>query len=167
MPNEVTSYILSNKSRTYQCDTVELPVLVLLWLLHQKGFFDPIYDWWEDHFQDNGQAARISHARQHRSIPRRHHTHHGKHHHKEGRHQKHERRHTHREQVHSDWDPDYYYYLHQVHKDKFKHKHRKSSGSMALNGLDDEIFEHQRQRRMRGPSEGPSSLTRLRKIDQI
>ncbi|PPR81520.1 hypothetical protein GOBAR_AA39193 [Gossypium barbadense] len=25
-------------------------VLVLLWLLHQKGLFDPLYDWFEDHF---------------------------------------------------------------------------------------------------------------------
>ncbi|KHN13526.1 hypothetical protein glysoja_047840 [Glycine soja] len=23
-------------------------LLVLLWLLHQKGLFDPLYDWWED-----------------------------------------------------------------------------------------------------------------------
>ncbi|ONK59192.1 uncharacterized protein A4U43_C08F3930 [Asparagus officinalis] len=23
-------------------------VTVLLWLLHQKGFFDPLYDWWDD-----------------------------------------------------------------------------------------------------------------------
>ncbi|KAG9447958.1 hypothetical protein H6P81_014086 [Aristolochia fimbriata] len=25
-------------------------VIILLWLLHQKGLFDPFYDWWEDRF---------------------------------------------------------------------------------------------------------------------
>ncbi|KAK8950862.1 Protein HAPLESS 2 [Platanthera zijinensis] len=25
-------------------------VIILLWLLHQKGFFDPLHDWWDDRF---------------------------------------------------------------------------------------------------------------------
>ncbi|KAK1296670.1 Protein HAPLESS 2 [Acorus calamus] len=36
-------------------------VVVLLWLLHQKGFFDHLYDWWDNHFQSEKQinvAAR-------------------------------------------------------------------------------------------------------------
>ncbi|KAK1262030.1 Protein HAPLESS 2 [Acorus gramineus] len=30
-------------------------VVVLLWLLHQKGFFDHLYDWWDNHFQSEKQ----------------------------------------------------------------------------------------------------------------
>ncbi|KAK6947734.1 hypothetical protein RJ641_001207 [Dillenia turbinata] len=33
-------------------------VLVLLWLLHQKGLFDPLYDWWEDHVLMDKQIFR-------------------------------------------------------------------------------------------------------------
>ncbi|OWM71996.1 hypothetical protein CDL15_Pgr017879 [Punica granatum] len=136
-------------------------VLVLLWLLHQKGFFDPLYDWWEDHFEDNSQGTRISHAHRHGHGPHGHHTHHNKRHHREGRHHKNEkRRHHHREQGHMDRDPDYYYYLHHVHKDKFKNRHGKSSGFMALDELEDETFEHHEGRRTRRSSEGTSKLTR-------
>ncbi|KAK1322584.1 Protein HAPLESS 2 [Acorus calamus] len=38
-------------------------VVVLLWLLHQKGFFDHLYDWWDNHFQSEKQIN---------VVPRRH-----------------------------------------------------------------------------------------------
>ncbi|WOL04599.1 hypothetical protein Cni_G13321 [Canna indica] len=48
-------------------------VIVLLWLLHQKGLFDPIYDWWHDHLgvrkqRNRRHAKHISHPhlRQHK-----------------------------------------------------------------------------------------------------
>ncbi|CAL9191097.1 unnamed protein product [Musa hybrid cultivar] len=33
---------------------------VLLWLLHQKGFFDPIYDWWDDRLKGTKKRNRIN-----------------------------------------------------------------------------------------------------------
>ncbi|KAJ0964135.1 hypothetical protein J5N97_029257 [Dioscorea zingiberensis] len=33
-------------------------VIVLLWLLHQKGFFDPIYDWWDDRLSPSSRSSR-------------------------------------------------------------------------------------------------------------
>ncbi|XP_073011561.1 protein HAPLESS 2 isoform X1 [Typha latifolia] len=34
-------------------------VVVLLWLLHQKGFFDPMYNWWEDRFRTEYQENQM------------------------------------------------------------------------------------------------------------
>ncbi|XP_051188948.1 protein HAPLESS 2 isoform X1 [Lolium perenne] len=51
-------------------------VAVLLWLLHQNGLFDPLYDWWEDVFgpPETMQAKR---GRGHQAHA--HHHHHGQH----------------------------------------------------------------------------------------
>ncbi|KAJ4774800.1 Protein HAPLESS 2 [Rhynchospora pubera] len=61
-------------------------VIVLLWLLHQKGLFDPIYDWWDDRFGSGDQNYRYhsKHKKDARSPPRYHdkqHKHHHHHHH--------------------------------------------------------------------------------------
>ncbi|XP_035843590.1 protein HAPLESS 2-like isoform X1 [Helianthus annuus] len=33
-------------------------VILLLWLLHETGLFDPIYDWWQDNFWDDEQKMQ-------------------------------------------------------------------------------------------------------------
>ncbi|KAF8032969.1 hypothetical protein BT93_D1758 [Corymbia citriodora subsp. variegata] len=106
-------------------------VLVLLWLLHQKGLFDPLYDWWEDHFQDDSQI--IPGVQRHRIDAKHPYMHHRKHYNKESMHHKHNPYYKrsvncHHEHRHPDRKPDYYYYLHHVQKDNFKHGHGKNSG---------------------------------------
>ncbi|KAL8226166.1 hypothetical protein R6Q57_018723 [Mikania cordata] len=39
-------------------------VILLIWLLHETGVFDPFYDWWEDHFWDD--QRKIQHIKKHR-----------------------------------------------------------------------------------------------------
>lgn len=121
-------------------------VLVLLWLLHQKGLFDPLYDWWEDHFGADYQSSRgvwrhsvdfdhpHIHVSKHHEQPR---------HHKHGPQYKrrsiyHERRHN-----HPNRDTDYYHYLHHVHKDKHKHGHSKnlSTTQRRKKGIEDEFHK--------------------------
>ncbi|WCJ26182.1 hapless 2 [Euphorbia peplus] len=105
-------------------------VLVLAWLLHQKGFFDPLYDWWEDHVWDDNH--RSGHRPRHKINIHHHHVHVNKHHELGTRHHKHDvhhkRRSTHQEHKHnhSGKEADYSYYLHHVHKDKPKHRSKKS-----------------------------------------
>ncbi|KAG7956693.1 hypothetical protein I3843_11G136300 [Carya illinoinensis] len=105
-------------------------VLVLLWLLHQKGLFDPLYDWWEDHFETDNQSSSRD-IRRHK-IDLDHPRIHVHKHHEHPRHHKHsaqnkrrsiynERRHN-----HSDRETDYNYYLHHVHKDRHKHSRNKN-----------------------------------------
>ncbi|KAK4486445.1 hypothetical protein RD792_009123 [Penstemon davidsonii] len=97
--------------------------VVLLWLLHQKGLFDPLYDWWEDHVwtSEERNAADFS-ITQLKNNNRRH----------EKRHHRHNRRLT--------GESDYRYYLHHVHKDKHKHRGRlkRSSISQTSRGEDDD-----------------------------
>ncbi|XVF52830.1 hypothetical protein PTKIN_Ptkin05aG0050200 [Pterospermum kingtungense] len=103
-------------------------VLVLLWLLRQKGFFDPLYDWWEDHFWSDDQRVRdihkhtigIGHSHIHakKHIKARHHKHESRYK-RRSIHQEHRHNHSERD------TGDYYYYLHHVHKDKDKHRHRR------------------------------------------
>lgn len=38
-------------------------VMVLVWLLHQKGFFDPLYDWWDDHYKSGNRHHHHSHPK--------------------------------------------------------------------------------------------------------
>lgn len=62
-------------------------VAVLLWLLHQKGLFDPLYDWWEDVFgsETSHDRMRLKHTKGHM-----HSHHHGDHYHRH--HHTHKRR---------------------------------------------------------------------------
>ncbi|XP_056174592.1 protein HAPLESS 2 [Syzygium oleosum] len=139
-------------------------VLVLLWLLHQKGLFDALYDWWEDHFQDESQI--FPGARRHQINAKRTHMHHRKHHNKEVTHHKHNPSHKrsvhhHHEHRHPDREPEYYYYLHHIHKDNFKHGHGKNSGfepEIALDSLEDDRIGHRKRRKERGSSGGSSEL---------
>uniref|UniRef100_A0A0E0M3M1 Generative cell specific-1/HAP2 domain-containing protein n=1 Tax=Oryza punctata TaxID=4537 RepID=A0A0E0M3M1_ORYPU len=55
-----------------------LLLVAVLWLLHRKGLFDPLYDWWDDVFGSEAQGrARRRHKRAHSHR----HSHHGGHHH--------------------------------------------------------------------------------------
>lgn len=140
------------KSKLYIIHSARVAVLVLLWLLHQKGLFDPLYDWWEDHFEADYQSSRG--IRRHRVDFDHPHIHVNKHHEQQPRHHKHgpqykrrsiyhERRHN-----HSNRDTDYYHYLHHVHKDKHKHGHSKnlSTTQRLKKGRQDEF--HKRKRRL-------------------
>ncbi|CAN1332943.1 Protein HAPLESS 2 [Linum perenne] len=107
-------------------------VLVLIWLLHQKGFFDPLYDWWEDHLGDQKH-------RRHDHNDLNHHIHHGKKHHHHGHHHKHWTTHHRRRSIHVQHnkhlgtDADYnYYHLHHVNKDRSKHHQRRSRKSSVV-----------------------------------
>lgn len=111
--------------------------MVLLCLLHQKGFFDHVYDWWDDHFHDESD---INHG----YDDNYHHMHHRDKemgHHRHVSHKKRSREHRHLKE-----DPDYYYYLHHVHKDKFKHRHGKHLG-LQNKVLEDEHGKHHRKDR--------------------
>ncbi|CAN1769770.1 Protein HAPLESS 2 [Linum perenne] len=124
-------------------------VLVLIWLLHQKGFFDPLYDWWEDRFGDQKHQRHhhhndLNHRRHHHHNDLNHHIRHGKkhHHHRDqglGHHHKHGTTHQQRKSVHVQHnkhlgaDADYnYYHLHHVNKDRSKHHQRRSRKSSVV-----------------------------------
>ncbi|XP_039011345.1 protein HAPLESS 2-like [Hibiscus syriacus] len=131
-----------------------MTVLVLLWLLHQKGFFDPLYDCFEDHFEFDHHGANDVHR-------------HGIHNHRypihakkriKTKHHKHDARykrsgihHDHRHN-HSKREDDYHHYLHHVHKYKHKHKHRhvRSSSIIQEVQLDrrkhDDVGHHKHRR---------------------
>ncbi|KAK7814334.1 protein hapless 2 [Quercus suber] len=131
-------------------------VLVLLWLLHQKGLFDPLYDWWEDHFGDDNQSIRQRndfdhhhiHVNKHREQPR---------HHKHGAHHNRRSNYNERRHNHSGRDTDYNYYLDHVHKEK--HKHRRSKHIGSLQQVDDNIGHH-RRRKERETMKGLSKASR-------
>lgn len=131
-------------------------VLVLLWLLHQKGLFDPIYDWWEDHFSADNQNIRDT--RRHRSHVNHHHVHDHKHHRQDLRHHKYgaqrKRRsiHTDHRHNHPEKGVDYNYYLHHVHKEKHKHGHIRSLSTMQH--LEDNIRQQHKQRKERDTDRG-------------
>ncbi|KAJ6946326.1 protein HAPLESS 2 isoform X1 [Populus alba x Populus x berolinensis] len=125
-------------------------VLVLLWLLHQKGLFDPLYDWWEDHLWTDEQRIRDTrrhnkdiHVNRHHELGARQH-----------KHSAHKRRTIHQEHRHrqSGKDTEYYHYLHHVHKDKSKHRGSKKSSVMQqvyLDGVGNTKVGHHRHRKER------------------
>ncbi|TYG43507.1 hypothetical protein ES288_D11G022700v1 [Gossypium darwinii] len=129
-------------------------VLVLLWLLHQKGLFDPLYDWFEDHFglDDYGSSDIHRHGinNRHSHFHAKNHTR-SKYHKHDARYNRNGIHHDRRRHIHSERDCDYYHYLHHVHKDKHKHKHRhvKSSGIVEVQ-LDrrkhDDVGHHKHRR---------------------
>ncbi|XP_051119604.1 protein HAPLESS 2 [Andrographis paniculata] len=120
-------------------------VVVLLWLLHQRGLFDPIYDWWEDHIWKSEKSRdRWKHYRQIEAHPKEHHRH-GKKHHRHNRHNLRK----------GESGSDYNYILHHVHKDN-KHsrhgrvKHNYSPGSSAWQAAEElGKVRHHRKRKER------------------
>lgn len=141
---------------------------MLLWLLHQKGVFDPLYDWWEDRSWSGEQI--IGHIRRHglhTDLPqiryKRHHKHGARHHHKHDA--KRKRRNIHNDQRynHFERDSDYQYYLHHVHKGKHKHGRTRSSSIMQQVYLDrgeDDFVEHRRRKRETESVEGLRKILR-------
>ncbi|XP_030946205.1 protein HAPLESS 2 [Quercus lobata] len=131
-------------------------VLVLLWLLHQKGLFDPLYDWWEDHFGDDSQSISQRNEFDH------HHIHVNKHHeqprhHKHGAHHNRRSNYNERRHNHSGRDTDYNYCVDHVHKEK--HKHRRSKHLGSLQQVEDNIGHH-RRRKERETMKGLSKASR-------
>ncbi|GFP85169.1 protein hapless 2 [Phtheirospermum japonicum] len=102
--------------------------VVLLWLLHQEGLFDPIYDWWEDHIWTpegkNGNLSLVHLKKNHRHDKRHHHHHHHKHDDAQRRQSHHNEQRLHNGRL----GDDYHYYLHHANKDKHKHGRVKGSG---------------------------------------
>lgn len=138
-------------------DKLCIAVLVLLWLLHQKGLFDPIYDWCEDHFWADDQS--VNDPRRHIAGIHHHHHHHHRHrHHTHNKHHKQEAKgHRHgtednrrnipidHKHKHSDRGTDYNYLLHHVHKEK--HKHGRTRMSVITKHADGgDLFSKQKKK---------------------
>ncbi|KAF1875087.1 hypothetical protein Lal_00007703 [Lupinus albus] len=123
-------------------------VLVLLWLLHQKGVFDPLYDWWEDIFGADEQT--FVDKRNLEMVTGHHHTHSNKRHKQEHRHPKHgtqyRRRisyeHKHR---HSERDSNHFDYLHHVQKETHKHSHKKNIVTVQHHGDNPAHYKHRKE----------------------
>ncbi|XP_022881262.1 protein HAPLESS 2 isoform X3 [Olea europaea var. sylvestris] len=130
--------------------------VVLLWLLHQKGLFDPLYDWWEDHMWTSEQRNREignhgGDADLLLSQYKKNHKHDARHHKHEARNR---RRNIHSEHGHNHLigESSYHHYLHHVHKDKHKHGKIKSSGTVRdihLSRRDDDDVRYHRKRNER------------------
>ncbi|OVA14149.1 Generative cell specific-1 [Macleaya cordata] len=110
-------------------------VIVLLWLLHQKGFFDPLYDWWDDRFRAGNQGTGFD-SKSGIDVGRSHVHHHKYHKHEGGRYRHHtqnKRRSTHHihHHVHPESEMDFYHskqdnQLYHAHKYRFKHERHKN-----------------------------------------
>lgn len=147
-----------NRNQKSLTEYLELMVLfaacLLLWLLHQKGLFDPCYDWWEDHF-DLNHHRRLLPTRE--NVANRHH----KHHHGVKPHNHHRRTHQQRHKHHHSQDNDvvqkmlerdhsdshYYHQLHRVHKDSKQKQRRRAKHGIVLPR--DVHVERRRRQRLR------------------
>ncbi|XP_028767528.1 protein HAPLESS 2 [Neltuma alba] len=138
-------------------------VLVILWLLHEKGVFDPLYEWWEDtcgederrmdrHKLKTGRGHHHSHDKPHRRQELKH-PRHGSHYRRKSSYNDHKHKHSQR-------DPDYYYYLHNVQKDIHKHGHKKDTDRMPH--VDDKVGNHKRRKEGQA-SKGLEKVTRHNK----
>ena len=131
---------------------------MLLWLLHQKGLFDPLYDWWEDicgadeqQFIMDRHRVKINQAH--------HHIHDNKHRKQEVGHLNHralnrrntsyEHNHKHK---HSEENSDYFNHLHRVQKETHKHRHKKHVD--ILQNIDDNNPAHHKHGKEHDPSTG-------------
>ncbi|XP_042009928.1 protein HAPLESS 2 isoform X2 [Salvia splendens] len=111
--------------------------IVLVWLLHEKGLFDPIYDWWEDHFWNSEE--RDQHPRKHYRDDLIH-RHDRKHqHHKRDAQRKRNSRVDHRHRSRTEES----YYPQHVHKDK--HRHTRLKGLSILEE-EDRVRHHHRRK---------------------
>ncbi|KAJ0243171.1 Protein HAPLESS 2 [Hirschfeldia incana] len=142
---------------------------ILVWLLHQKGLFDPLYDWYDDHFDSDHHHHRLVHTREHGVN----HRHHQRPHHHQLRHgvktHKHHRRTTqqrHKHHRHHGQDEDvlqkmlerpdrneshYYQQLHRVHKDG-KHKQHRRGGKHGIVMPRDVHADRRRRERLKEES---------------
>ncbi|KAG4987519.1 hypothetical protein JHK85_030502 [Glycine max] len=130
-------------------------VLVLLWLLHQKGLFDPLYDWWEDILGADEQI--IMDKRKFKIDKGHHHIHENKHHKQEHWHSNYSaqnRRRTTYEHMHkrSERNSDYFDDLHHVHKEMHKYEHKKQNMDNVQHIVDHPT--HHKHRKKRDSSKG-------------
>uniref|UniRef100_I1L1Z9 Generative cell specific-1/HAP2 domain-containing protein n=1 Tax=Glycine max TaxID=3847 RepID=I1L1Z9_SOYBN len=135
--------------------TIFPTVLVLLWLLHQKGLFDPLYDWWEDILGADEQI--IMDKRRFKIDKGHHHIHDNKHHKQELRHSNYSaqnRRRTTYEHMHkhSERNSDYFDDLHHVHKEMRKYGHKKQNMDIVQHIVDHPA--HHKHRKKRDSSKG-------------
>ncbi|CAN6222982.1 unnamed protein product [Urochloa humidicola] len=79
--------------------------VVVLWLLHQKGLFDPAYDWWEDQL-----GVETYHPR--RKKGHHHHHHHHRHSHRHGEYHQPHRHHHHAHHQRRMGEPSHHHVLH-------------------------------------------------------
>ncbi|XP_038875720.1 protein HAPLESS 2 [Benincasa hispida] len=96
-------------------------VLVILWVLHQKGLFDPLFDWWEDIFCHKNEPTRSTWK--HRGERKHSYRHGSRHHQNHGSGYKRRSHELHKKHKHSDKDTDYF--LHHVHRKKGKRGHNR------------------------------------------
>lgn len=99
-------------------------MLVLLWLLHQKGLFDPLYDWWDDLLDADEQI--VMDKRKTTTDKGHHHIHDNNHHKQEFRRPNYNARYRGRTAYehklkHSGRSSDYFDDLRHVHKEMHKH----------------------------------------------
>lgn len=135
---------------------------MLLWLLHQKGLFDPLYDWWEDIFGDHEQfivdQRKFEIDKGHRHIRD------GKHHRQErgnpnhGAQLKRKTSYDHKHK-HSKRNSDYFDHLHHVPKEIHKHQHKKN---MDIGQHIHHNPAHHKRSKEQNTSKGLVRLTKLK-----
>ncbi|KNA14967.1 hypothetical protein SOVF_102540 [Spinacia oleracea] len=136
-------------------------VMVVLWLLHQKGLFDPLYDWWEDHCWEGTPRHKntLRHKIQHDQHLIHHKKHKPQHHHRVVHHHNMHDRHRKKKNIEQDHHhhaahrSDYHnQHLHHVHKDKHKHyKYQSSAGVIqqlqSESKQGDDVIQHYHRHR--------------------
>ncbi|TKY70911.1 HAPLESS 2 [Spatholobus suberectus] len=139
-------------------------VLVLLWLLHQKGLFDPLYDWWEDILGTDEQI--IMDKRKFKVDKGHHHIDDDRRHKQELRHPNYgaqyrrrtsyEHKHKHK---HSERHSDYFNDLHHVQKEMHKHRHKKKNMDNVQHVVDHPAHHKHRKKR-----DSPKGLVKEMKL---
>ncbi|XP_052156541.1 protein HAPLESS 2-A [Oryza glaberrima] len=107
--------------------------VVFLWLLHQEGLFDPLYDWWGLEPDDDYRARRRHqkgrhhrHHHDHRHLHGHGHGHGDHHHHHHGGH--HQRRRHHHPPA---WDVEGHHHDRQQHSHEAGRNHRRGYGEVV------------------------------------
>ncbi|RDX98683.1 Protein HAPLESS 2, partial [Mucuna pruriens] len=144
-------------------------VLVLLWLLHQKGIFDPLYDWWEDILGADEQI--IMDKRKFKIDKGHHHIHDNKHHKQELRHPNYSaqyRRRTSNEHKHkhSERNSAYFHDLHHGHKEMHKHGHKKKNMDNVQH-IVDHPPHHKHRRKRDSSSKRLDEVMKLKHDDKV
>uniref|UniRef100_A0A0D9ZWI5 Generative cell specific-1/HAP2 domain-containing protein n=1 Tax=Oryza glumipatula TaxID=40148 RepID=A0A0D9ZWI5_9ORYZ len=108
--------------------------VVFLWLLHQEGLFDPLYDWWglepDDDYRARRRHQKGRHHRHHHDHRHRHgHSHGDHHHHHHGGH--HQRRRHHHPPA---WDVEGHHHDRQQHSHEAGRNHHRGYGEVVAAG---------------------------------
>ncbi|XP_024994384.1 protein HAPLESS 2 [Cynara cardunculus var. scolymus] len=133
-------------------------VIVLFWLLHDNGLFDPYYDSWEDQFWDDERKVR--HIRHHRyddflEVHSRKHHRGSAHKRRRSVHQEHRQNHLSRDNDYHHHHPHHpHHHHHHHHVKKEKHKHGQIKGSDIMQPLyvdkeEDDFISNRRHKKER------------------